>query len=241
MEDFSNQKTPNAKTAILKKWSITPEVLRFIKNSGSFYFLDVIFAFKSLPHLLFTEPVSQIDRMCHITHEFITAEFTITFFFAKKTLLLQRISDNQNYFICFVKAADRSKDVITSGFSTIWTAKWEIIPRLFQHFSKYSEFQAISTEKFAIDTTAVPICFSVYFSYTVICRYGRTPDRLYWKFNNFKLKQTLQLADFMGYNENAVRWQIWTGLLAYLLLRFIPWKKHWKHTFNRLYTLLVKY
>lgn len=22
------------------------------------------------------------------------------------------------------------------------------------------------------------------------------------------LKQTLQLADFMGYNENAVRWQI---------------------------------
>lgn len=41
-----------------------------------------------------------------------------------------------------------------------------------------------------------------------------------------ELKQTLQLADFMGYNENAVRWQIWTGLLAYLLLRFISWEKH---------------
>ena len=53
-----------------------------------------------------------------------------------------------------------------------------------------------------------------------------------------ELKQTLQLADFIGYNENAVRWQIWTGLLAYLLLRFISWEKHWKHTFNRLYTLV---
>ena len=53
-----------------------------------------------------------------------------------------------------------------------------------------------------------------------------------------ELKQTLQLADFMGYNENAVRWQIWTGLLAYLLLRFISWENHWKHTFSRLYTLI---
>lgn len=41
-----------------------------------------------------------------------------------------------------------------------------------------------------------------------------------------EIKQTLQLSDFMGYNENAVRWQIWTGLLAYLLLRFISWEKH---------------
>ena len=53
-----------------------------------------------------------------------------------------------------------------------------------------------------------------------------------------EIKQTLQLADFMGYNENAVRWQIWTGLPACLLLRFISWEKHWKHTFSRLYTLI---
>ncbi|MBD3422577.1 MAG: transposase, partial [Chitinivibrionales bacterium] len=30
-----------------------------------------------------------------------------------------------------------------------------------------------------------------------------------------QLKQTLQLADFLGNSENAVRWQIWTALLAY--------------------------
>ncbi len=27
-----------------------------------------------------------------------------------------------------------------------------------------------------------------------------------------EIKQTLQLADFLGYSENAVRWQIWTAL-----------------------------
>jgi len=28
------------------------------------------------------------------------------------------------------------------------------------------------------------------------------------------------------------------GLLAYLLLRFIAWENHWRHTFSRLYTLV---
>ena len=42
----------------------------------------------------------------------------------------------------------------------------------------------------------------------------------------------------MGYNENAVRWQIWTALLTYILLRFIAWQNEWKHTFTRLFTAL---
>ena len=53
-----------------------------------------------------------------------------------------------------------------------------------------------------------------------------------------ELKQTLQLVDFMGYNEIAVRWQIWTALLGYVLLRFIAWSNRWKHTFGRLFTLI---
>jgi hypothetical protein len=51
-----------------------------------------------------------------------------------------------------------------------------------------------------------------------------------------EVKQTLQIADFMGYNENAVRWQIWTALLVYILLRFIAWQSGWKHSFTRLFT-----
>ncbi|MCM8538640.1 MAG: transposase, partial [Lentisphaeraceae bacterium] len=31
-----------------------------------------------------------------------------------------------------------------------------------------------------------------------------------------EIKQNLQLADFLGQNENAVRWQVWTALLTYV-------------------------
>jgi hypothetical protein len=51
-----------------------------------------------------------------------------------------------------------------------------------------------------------------------------------------EIKQTLQLADFMGYSENAIRWQVWMALLVYLLLRFISWQSKWKHSFNRIFT-----
>ena len=42
-----------------------------------------------------------------------------------------------------------------------------------------------------------------------------------------ELKQTLQLADFLGHNANAVRWQVWTALLVYLLLRFWACLSQW--------------
>lgn len=53
-----------------------------------------------------------------------------------------------------------------------------------------------------------------------------------------EIKQTLQIADFMGYSENAVRWQIWIALLVYILLRFVAWQSHWNHSFTRLFTVI---
>ena len=53
-----------------------------------------------------------------------------------------------------------------------------------------------------------------------------------------QIKQTLQLGDFLGHNENAVRWQIWTALLTYVLLRFIAYMGKWRHSFARLFTVL---
>jgi len=53
-----------------------------------------------------------------------------------------------------------------------------------------------------------------------------------------EIKQTLQLSDFIGYSENAVKWQLWTALLVYVLLRFIAWQSKWDHTFIRLFTAL---
>lgn len=53
-----------------------------------------------------------------------------------------------------------------------------------------------------------------------------------------EIKQTLQIADFLGTSENAIRWQIWIALLVYLLLRFLAWKLQWEHSFKRLFTLI---
>ena len=53
-----------------------------------------------------------------------------------------------------------------------------------------------------------------------------------------ELKQTLQLADFLGHNTHAVRWQVWTALLVYLLLRCCAFLSQWGHGFTRLFTLL---
>ena len=64
--------------------------------------------------------------------------------------------------------------------------------------------------------------------------------RCRWSIEVFfkELKQTLQLADFLGHNANAVRWQVWTALLVYLLLRFCAFLSQWSHSFTRLFTLL---
>ena len=53
-----------------------------------------------------------------------------------------------------------------------------------------------------------------------------------------EIKQTLQLADFLGTSENAIKWQIWTALLTYLLLRLNAWLGGWKRSFRRFFTLV---
>ena len=53
-----------------------------------------------------------------------------------------------------------------------------------------------------------------------------------------QIKQTLQLADFLGHSRNAILWQVWMALLAYILIRYISYLGRWKGTFRRLFTLL---
>ena len=53
-----------------------------------------------------------------------------------------------------------------------------------------------------------------------------------------EIKQTLQLADFLGTSENAIKWQIWIALLTYLLLRLVAWLGEWKKSFRRFFTLI---
>lgn len=64
--------------------------------------------------------------------------------------------------------------------------------------------------------------------------------RCRWSIEAFfkQIKQTLQLADFLGHSANAVRWQIWTALLVYILLRFLAFVHGWHHSFTRIFTLI---
>ena len=68
---------------------------------------------------------------------------------------------------------------------------------------------------------------------------ARTIAELYrarWGIETFfkELKQTCQIHDFIGYSEKAVKWQVWAGLIAHLLLRYIRHLAKWKHSFSRL-------
>jgi len=64
--------------------------------------------------------------------------------------------------------------------------------------------------------------------------------RCRWSIETFfkQIKQTLQLADFLGHSANAVRGQVWTALLVYVLLRFLAFVHGWAHRFTRLFTLV---
>ena len=64
--------------------------------------------------------------------------------------------------------------------------------------------------------------------------------RCRWQIEVFfkQIKQTLQLADFLGQSANAVRWQVWMALLVYVLLRFLACVADWAHSFTRLWALV---
>ena len=64
--------------------------------------------------------------------------------------------------------------------------------------------------------------------------------RCRWSIEVFfkQIKQTLQLSDFLGHSANAVRWQVWTALLVYLLLRYQAFLSRWNHSFTRLFAIV---
>ena len=61
-----------------------------------------------------------------------------------------------------------------------------------------------------------------------------------WQIEVFfkQIKQTLKLADFLGHSANAVRWQVWTALLVYVLLRFLSRMSSWSHSFTRIFAVV---
>lgn len=52
-----------------------------------------------------------------------------------------------------------------------------------------------------------------------------------------QVKQTLKLSGFLGHSANAVRWQVYSALLVYVLLRFLAYLANWGHSFTRLFAV----
>jgi len=64
--------------------------------------------------------------------------------------------------------------------------------------------------------------------------------RCRWQIEIFfkQIKQVLQISDFLGNSANAVRWQLWTALLVYILLRFQAFQSQWVSSFSRLWAVV---
>jgi hypothetical protein len=52
-----------------------------------------------------------------------------------------------------------------------------------------------------------------------------------------QVKQSLKLGSFLGHSANAVRWQVYTALLVYVLLRYMAHLSEWGHSFTRLFAV----
>jgi hypothetical protein len=53
-----------------------------------------------------------------------------------------------------------------------------------------------------------------------------------------QVKQTLKLGSFLGHSANAVRWQVFSALLVYVLLRFEAHLINLGHSFTRLFAVV---
>ena len=71
-------------------------------------------------------------------------------------------------------------------------------------------------------------------------RYARQGYRFRWQIELFfkDLKQNLKIKTFVGTSENAVKTQVWTALIAMLLLKFLQLKSSWKWSLSNLVALL---
>lgn len=53
-----------------------------------------------------------------------------------------------------------------------------------------------------------------------------------------QIKQTLKICDFLGHSKQAIRWQLWSALLLYVLIRYLGQLGCWPHSFARLFTMI---
>ena len=142
---------------------------------------------------------------------------------------ITRAKDNMQYRI--VKQHTKPKgDILSDVLIKLETPKsYEAYPQRLRLVTAYVEINGVKKIMTFITNNMTWAPSSICDLYK--CRWG---VEVFFK----QVKQTLQLSDFLGHSRNAILWQVWMALLAYVLIRFIGHLGQWKGAFSRLFTLL---
>lgn len=142
---------------------------------------------------------------------------------------ITRAKDNMKYRI--VKRHKKPKgDIISDVLIELETPKSQkAYPQRLRLVTAYVEVNGVKKRMTFITNNMTWAASSICDLYR--CRWG---VEVFFK----QIKQTLQLGDFLGHSRNAILWQVWMALLAYVLIRYIGYLGQWKGAFRRLFTLL---
>jgi hypothetical protein len=139
-----------------------------------------------------------------------------------------RAKDNMRYHVC--KKRNLSSNILRDDEITLKTKNSK------GHYPKRMRRIVASVEVNGKSTEMVFITNNMDWAASSVCDLyqSRWAIEVFFK----QIKQTLQICDFLGHSKQAIRWQLWSALLLYLLLRFQAWKSHWPHSFARLFTMI---
>jgi hypothetical protein len=152
---------------------------------------------------------------------------------------LKELTDREVFWVS--RAKDNMSFTVVKRNKRKGNVKKDVIIRLkgYKARTAYPETMRMITARVEVDGKMIVLTFlsnNMEWSASSICDLykGRWGIEVFFK----QMKQTLQLGDFLGYSENAVRWQVWTALLTYVLLRLISYIGKWKDSFARLFTAI---
>lgn len=141
-----------------------------------------------------------------------------------------RAKDNLRYHVCCKRLCKPAGNIIRDDEITLVTAKSRAeYPQRLRRIEAWVEINGewvimvFLTNNF--DWAPSSVC-DLY-----RCRWG---IEVFFK----QIKQTFKVCDFLGHSKQAIRWQLWSALLLYILLRFIAFKSQWPHSFTRMFTLV---
>jgi hypothetical protein len=141
-----------------------------------------------------------------------------------------RAKDNMSYRVCKRRLKKPSGNILKDEEITLKT------PNTKKQFPQ--RFRRIEA-KIEINGKVVTMAFisnNMEWAASSICDLYRSR----WGIEAFfkQLKQTLKICDFLGNSKHAIRWQLWSALLLYVLLRFQVFMSQWTQSFIRMFTLI---